>query len=625
MGKGMSDEDENKDTFLVMIGGPLQDAAVLRPNELVTGQPDVVDLLDQFETYREEPVVRDFCAALDGWYNYCDNCYQNHGHDRGHDVEEISYKCVDEQSVIDTFLRQLADYAVDGRSAYSTSDVPLVIADTGMEVLPRVDGPGRINPSREDGEGGSSCIRNCDEGLIGEMGPYSGDGYIQLPTNSLTKQEFADIVPMVELPDHDESGTDTIGGLRISCCIAPWQDLKDACREPITPLSTYSDGRMGGLDAVRYQHSMPITHYGGHNDDGAHRLRQRGTTHLQCDVVEGRQLHSVAGVSLKDHISSARFIDVSRHEACCPREGWQSTSCPEESECMQRLPQRQQRRPVIILQDMIGQPANTVTIEIITSIYEGNDRWSDIAPYSIKGYDIGLLGEGRTRPTTADKYSNVLCQSCWRTDYTNLVVLDALAENAEWSWKAMDNGYDRYLQIGAVGVGKRPEDLELSSSSSGSRCSSGRCNSRGAQDSLQEGILTDTYSRFPVYCVGRGISGVGTACCFCLGEVRCLGNTMKLIIRLKHDGFFTVASECCCFITGFDCFIDFNPDIGHHTMWCISELEGRTVLKQPGSPMAQHQQYYIQNSAHQCMQRRTGNPDAVEDHLYGAALGVLQV
>ena len=94
-------------------------------------------------------------------------------------MEEISYKCVDEQSVIDTFLRQLADYAVDGRSAYSTSDVLLVIADTGMEVLPRVNEPRWINPSREDGEGVGLCIRICDEGLIGELGPYCGDGYIQ--------------------------------------------------------------------------------------------------------------------------------------------------------------------------------------------------------------------------------------------------------------------------------------------------------------------------------------------------------------------------------------------------------------------------------------------------------------
>ena len=149
--------------------------------------------------------------------------------------------------MIDTFLRQLAGYAVDGRFAFSTSDVPLVIADTGMEVLPRVDGPGQINPSREDGEGGSSCIRICDEGLIGEMGPYSGDGYIPLPTNSLTKQEFADILSMVELPDHDESGTDTIVGPWISDYMAPRQDRNDACLEPTKSQSTHSYGRLGGL------------------------------------------------------------------------------------------------------------------------------------------------------------------------------------------------------------------------------------------------------------------------------------------------------------------------------------------------------------------------------------------
>ena len=141
MGKGMGDEDADTDIIPVMIGETRQGAAVLSTNELVTGQPDVVDLLDESETYREEPVVGDFCAALDGWYNYCDNCYHNRGNDHGHDVEEILYNCVDEQTVIDTFLRQLADYAVDGRSAYSTSNVLLAIADTGMEVLPRIKNP----------------------------------------------------------------------------------------------------------------------------------------------------------------------------------------------------------------------------------------------------------------------------------------------------------------------------------------------------------------------------------------------------------------------------------------------------------------------------------------------------
>ena len=75
MGKGMGDDDENKDIIPVLIGETRQGAAVLSTNELVTGQPDVVGLLDESETYREGPVVGDFCVALDGWYNYCDNCY----------------------------------------------------------------------------------------------------------------------------------------------------------------------------------------------------------------------------------------------------------------------------------------------------------------------------------------------------------------------------------------------------------------------------------------------------------------------------------------------------------------------------------------------------------------------
>ena len=63
MGKGMGDEDENKYIIPVMIGETRQGAAVLSTNELATGQPDVVDLLDESETYREGPVVGDFCMV----------------------------------------------------------------------------------------------------------------------------------------------------------------------------------------------------------------------------------------------------------------------------------------------------------------------------------------------------------------------------------------------------------------------------------------------------------------------------------------------------------------------------------------------------------------------------------
>ena len=141
----MSDEVENKDTFLVMIGGSLQGAVVIRTNGLDTGQSDIVDLLEEHENDLKRHVIRDLCAAPDGWYDHYDNYYHNHGNDRGHDVEELLHNPADEQSVIDAFLHQLADYAVDGRSICSTTDVPLVFAETGMEVLPRVDEPGRIN------------------------------------------------------------------------------------------------------------------------------------------------------------------------------------------------------------------------------------------------------------------------------------------------------------------------------------------------------------------------------------------------------------------------------------------------------------------------------------------------
>ena len=210
------------------------------------------------------------------------------------------------------------DYAVDGRSICSTTDVPLVFAETGMEVLPRVDEPGRINPSREDGEGVSLCIRICDEGLIGGMGPYGGDGYVQLPTHAPTRQEFAETASMVELPDYDESGTDTIEGLWGSDYIAPRQDLQDVCREPTTPQNTHSDGKLGSYNTVGYQRSVSIAECGGHVDDCAHRLRQQRRTHLQCDVVARCQLHSVAGALPEDNKVSVHSIDAFIGEDGCP-------------------------------------------------------------------------------------------------------------------------------------------------------------------------------------------------------------------------------------------------------------------------------------------------------------------
>ena len=68
IGKRMSDEDENKDTFLVTIGGSLQGAVVLRTNGLDTGQSDIVDLLEEHENDLKRHVIRALCAAPGGWY-----------------------------------------------------------------------------------------------------------------------------------------------------------------------------------------------------------------------------------------------------------------------------------------------------------------------------------------------------------------------------------------------------------------------------------------------------------------------------------------------------------------------------------------------------------------------------
>ena len=123
-------------------------------------------------------------------------------------------------------------------------DAPLVFAETGTGVLPCVNGPGRINPRREDGEGVSSRIRIRDEGLIGEMGSYGGDGYMGLPTDRPTRQEFTDPTSMVTTLDSECSGTYVIGGLEDFDFIVPRRDLQDACRRPTTP-DTHSYGKSG--------------------------------------------------------------------------------------------------------------------------------------------------------------------------------------------------------------------------------------------------------------------------------------------------------------------------------------------------------------------------------------------
>lgn len=99
---------------------------------------------------------------------------------------------------------------------------------------------------------------------------------------------------------------------------------------------------------------------------------------------------------------------------------------------------------------------------------------------------------------------------------------------------------------------------------------------KGSRDDLQERILTDT--KWCLYCcyAGCGVDGLDLPCCFCLGEVCCLGGTVKLTNCWDQDGCCSTTSKCFCCLSGFEFPIDNTPGVGCGPLRCLSNLEGRT-------------------------------------------------
>ena len=264
-------------------------------------------------------MVWDLAVAPDRSCNHHSSDDRSRGSSRGRETEKILFDDAEERYAIDAFLDQLAKYAV--------IDAPLVFAETGTGVLPCVNGPGRINPRREDGEGVSSRIRIRDEGLIGEMGSYGSDGYMGLPTDRPTRQEFTDPTSMVTTLDSECSGTYVIGGLEDFDFIVPRRDLQDACRRPTTP-DTHSYGKSGGFDTAEYTYRTSTTPCDERAAGDAHRSRRQRGERQQRVVIVVLQSPSVAKTLPEDHEPRARLFDDPLDEAGCPHEGRQSTLHP---------------------------------------------------------------------------------------------------------------------------------------------------------------------------------------------------------------------------------------------------------------------------------------------------------
>merc|ERR1712032_143256 len=118
----------------------------------------------------------------------------------------------------------------------------------------------------------------------------------------------------------------------------------------------------------------------------------------------------------------------------------------------------------------------------------------------------------------------------------------------------------RMAELLPSGTGKRPEGSEL----------------KGARDALQDRILLDT--TWCCYCcyAGCGMDGLDLPCCFCLGELCCLGGTVKLTSCWDQDGCCSTTSKCCCSLVGFEFPIDNTPGIGCGPLRCLSNIENRT-------------------------------------------------
>jgi len=103
----------------------------------------------------------------------------------------------------------------------------------------------------------------------------------------------------------------------------------------------------------------------------------------------------------------------------------------------------------------------------------------------------------------------------------------------------------------------------------------GHAELKGARDSLQEKILTDT--KWCCYCcyAGCGLDGLDLPCCLVLGEVCCVGGVVKTAPCWDEDGCCAVSEKCCCTLTGFEFPIDNTPGIGCCCARVLSNVEDK--------------------------------------------------
>merc|ERR1712087_303909 len=65
-------------------------------------------------------------------------------------------------------------------------------------------------------------------------------------------------------------------------------------------------------------------------------------------------------------------------------------------------------------------------------------------------------------------------------------------------------------------------------------------------------------------------------CCFFIGELCCLGGTVKCTSCYDQDGCVAAYSKCCCSLVGMEYPPDNTPGIGVGPVRCMGNLEGRT-------------------------------------------------
>jgi len=98
---------------------------------------------------------------------------------------------------------------------------------------------------------------------------------------------------------------------------------------------------------------------------------------------------------------------------------------------------------------------------------------------------------------------------------------------------------------------------------------------KGARDELQERVLTQTtWCCYGIY-AGVGCDGLDLPCCFFIGEVCCIGGTVKCTSCYDQDGCVAAYSKCCCALTGMEYPPDNTPGIGVGPVRCMGNLEGR--------------------------------------------------